>query len=148
MKTTVSIKSLSAWALPLDKSKLRDRLPKRGKEFWSCRHRRLVSYDAPAPTIFELQTVSHPFAGRWNNSMLAVSAERERPECLLWPSNGSSGCPPDQRFGLQDLDLVSFPSLEERPFRYRRCLTKNKRRKTMALELFAGDNDKILCVLD
>jgi hypothetical protein len=53
----VPIDSLIAWPLRLDKSDLRQRLEKRGREFWSCRHRRFVSYDAPNQTIFELQTV-------------------------------------------------------------------------------------------
>lgn len=56
----VPIDGLVAWPLRLDKSDLRQRLEKRGREFWSCRHRRFVSYDAPNQTIFELQTVWDP----------------------------------------------------------------------------------------
>jgi len=54
----VPIESLSAWPLRLDRSNRRQSLEKRGRDFWSCRHRKLVSYDAPTPTIFELQIVS------------------------------------------------------------------------------------------
>ena len=54
---TVSIDSLAAWPLRLDSSNLEDRLLKRGKEFWTCRHKRFVSYNAPIQTIFEMQTV-------------------------------------------------------------------------------------------
>jgi hypothetical protein len=55
----VPIDSLVAKPLRLDKSGLEQRLEERGKSFWSCRHRKFVSYDAPAQTIFELQTVCY-----------------------------------------------------------------------------------------
>jgi hypothetical protein len=55
--STVPISSLTAWPLRLDSSNLRQRLERRGREFWSCRHRRFVSYIAPSETVFELQTV-------------------------------------------------------------------------------------------
>jgi hypothetical protein len=57
----VPIDSLVAWPLRLDKSDLRQRLEKRGRDFWSCRHRKFVSYDTPNQTIFELQTVWDPY---------------------------------------------------------------------------------------
>ena len=55
----VSILSLSAWPLRYDDSDLRERLLKRGQQFWSCRNQRLVNYRSPTPSIFELQVVSH-----------------------------------------------------------------------------------------
>jgi hypothetical protein len=55
---SVPLNSLAAWPLRLDRSDLSQRLYKRGLDFWSCRHRRLVSYVAPVPTIFELRMVS------------------------------------------------------------------------------------------
>lgn len=57
--STVPISSLAAWPLRLDSSDMQQRLDRRGREFWSCRHRRLVSYIAPRETVFELQTVRH-----------------------------------------------------------------------------------------
>lgn len=56
----VPIASLVAQPLRLDKSGLEQRLEERGRSFWSCRHRKFVSYDAPIQTIFELQTVCYP----------------------------------------------------------------------------------------
>ena len=53
----VPITSLVAWPLRLDKSDLQQRLEKRGRDFWTCRHRRFVSYEAPIQTIFELKVV-------------------------------------------------------------------------------------------
>ncbi|KIX92613.1 uncharacterized protein Z520_11642 [Fonsecaea multimorphosa CBS 102226] len=54
----VQISSLSTFPLRLDKTGLRERLVQRGRKFWSCRNRRLVSYNAPFPTIFELQVTN------------------------------------------------------------------------------------------
>ena len=54
----IPINSLSASPLRLDKTGLRETLVKRGQEFWRCRNRRLVSYKAPVPTIFELQVTN------------------------------------------------------------------------------------------
>jgi hypothetical protein len=54
----IQIDSLFAWPLRLDKSGIEARLLKRGRDFWSCRKRRLVSYDSPTPTIFELQVTN------------------------------------------------------------------------------------------
>jgi hypothetical protein len=48
---------LLAWPLRLYQSGLKQRLQRRGEEFWSCRHKKFVSYLAPTKTIFELQTV-------------------------------------------------------------------------------------------
>ena len=58
LSPTIPITSLSAWPLRLDQSDMRERLDKRGKYFWKCRYKALVSYKAPTPTIFELQVVS------------------------------------------------------------------------------------------
>ena len=49
---TVPITGLPAWPLRLDKSNMRERLEKRGRYFWQCRYKQLVSYSAPSPTIF------------------------------------------------------------------------------------------------
>jgi hypothetical protein len=57
-KDTVAVQYMGAWPLRLDKTGLRDRLGKRGIEFWQCRHRRLVSYDGPKGSSFEFKTVS------------------------------------------------------------------------------------------
>ena len=54
----IPVTSLSAWPLRLDKSDMRERLDKRGKMFWACRYKKLVSYNAPTPTIFELQVTN------------------------------------------------------------------------------------------
>ena len=56
-RSVVPLTDLVAWPLRLDKSDLQQRLERRGKDFWSCRHRRFVTYVAPTKTIFELQTV-------------------------------------------------------------------------------------------
>ena len=53
----IAIESLAAWPLRLDRTDLQRRLERRGQDFWSCRHRRFVSYTAPTKGIFELQTV-------------------------------------------------------------------------------------------
>lgn len=54
----IPITDLAAWPLRLDNSDLQQRLEERGRDFWSCRHRRYVTYVAPIKTIFEQQTVS------------------------------------------------------------------------------------------
>ncbi|KIW24465.1 uncharacterized protein PV07_10176 [Cladophialophora immunda] len=62
----VEINSLSTFPLRLDKTGLRERLVKRGRKFWSCRNRRLVSYKAPIPTIFELQVTNPKYMVDYN----------------------------------------------------------------------------------
>lgn len=54
----IPIEGLSAWPLRYDTSGLQDQLIKRGKEFWKCRHRRLISYQAPSPSVFELHVTN------------------------------------------------------------------------------------------
>ncbi|EXJ87097.1 hypothetical protein A1O3_04055 [Capronia epimyces CBS 606.96] len=54
----VSITALKVWPLRLDRSGLFGKLKRRGREFWSCRKRKLVSYAAPRATNFELQTTN------------------------------------------------------------------------------------------
>ena len=55
---TISVTSLLAWPLRLEKPEMEKRLEDRGKEFWTCRKRRLISYYSPTPTIFELQVTN------------------------------------------------------------------------------------------
>lgn len=58
----IPVTNLAAWPLRYDTSGLKERLLERGRNFWSCRNRRLVSYEAPASSVFELQVVSILFA--------------------------------------------------------------------------------------
>ncbi len=54
----IAIRRLTAWPLRMDQGGLKERLVSRGSEFWQCRSRRLVNYQAPAASSFELPTVS------------------------------------------------------------------------------------------
>jgi hypothetical protein len=53
---TVSITQLGAYPLRFDQTGLEERLKRRGTEFWSCRKRKLISYDVPLHGM-ELQIV-------------------------------------------------------------------------------------------
>jgi hypothetical protein len=55
---TVRVRSFSAWPLRLGDSKLRDHLEKRGKQLWSCRHKKMITYNALTPSMSEMQVVS------------------------------------------------------------------------------------------
>jgi hypothetical protein len=53
---TISIPELRAYPLRFDTTGLEDKLRKRGHEFWTCRHRKFVSYNVPLKGI-EVQIV-------------------------------------------------------------------------------------------
>lgn len=63
-KDVVAVQTLDAWPLRLDKSGLQDRLATRGIEFWRCRTKRLVGYNGPQGSNFEVQTVRPCEPGR------------------------------------------------------------------------------------
>lgn len=52
----IKITDLSTFPLRFDTSNLEDKLRKRGKMFWKCRHAQFVSYSGPK-SAFDLQTV-------------------------------------------------------------------------------------------
>lgn len=58
VRDKVAIRHLTAWPLRMDQGGLEERLAARGSEFWQCRRKRLVNYQAPGTSTFELPTVS------------------------------------------------------------------------------------------
>ncbi|KAH0841536.1 hypothetical protein FOPE_06674 [Fonsecaea pedrosoi] len=55
----VSVRSLKAWPLRLETDEVRNYLQARGQKVWQCRKQRLVGYEAPQATSFDLQ-ISDP----------------------------------------------------------------------------------------
>lgn len=63
----IPISTLSAWPLRYADPELKTKLKERGIMLWQCRHRKLISYLAPAPA-FEVQMVRGtltPFGRAW-----------------------------------------------------------------------------------
>ncbi|OAG37479.1 hypothetical protein AYO21_08333 [Fonsecaea monophora] len=75
----LQISSLSTFPLRLDKTGLRERLVARGRKFWSCRHQRLVSYNAPFPTIFELQVTNPKYMVDYKTFRQIHPSQLEKP---------------------------------------------------------------------
>ena len=55
----IEITALDIFPLRYDKSGLKEKLRKRGQQFWACRKRAFVGYEFPTPSL-DVQTVSTP----------------------------------------------------------------------------------------